>query len=333
MTGQVDVDGGAHVRVGGGVVDQDVQRPERIEGGLDTRLGLVGLTGIGRERRRLTVDGGRRLVQRVLLAGGQHHPRPGVGQRRGRGPTDPLGCAGHECGPASEVDLHATSVDGADARPVLPRVLPMANRLGDETSPYLRQHRDNPVDWYAVGRRGLRAGPGRGQADPVVDRLLGVSLVPRHGPRVVRGRGHRRAHERALREREGRPRGTARRGRGLHGRGPGHDRAGRLADDRLPDARRVAVLRRDLLPQGRPPGHAVVHRSVSGDRRALPGEPHRGRRPGRAPHRGPRPQRRAHAGRRPAPGRGRRRGRRPSSSTTTTRRGAASGAPPSSPRR
>ncbi len=25
------------------------------------------------------------------------------------------------------------------------------NRLADETSPYLRQHRDNPVDWYAWG--------------------------------------------------------------------------------------------------------------------------------------------------------------------------------------
>ena len=27
----------------------------------------------------------------------------------------------------------------------------MTNRLGAETSPYLRQHRDNPVDWYAWG--------------------------------------------------------------------------------------------------------------------------------------------------------------------------------------
>ena len=27
----------------------------------------------------------------------------------------------------------------------------MANRLGTETSPYLRQHRDNPVDWYPWG--------------------------------------------------------------------------------------------------------------------------------------------------------------------------------------
>ena len=27
----------------------------------------------------------------------------------------------------------------------------MANRLADETSPYLLQHKDNPVEWYAWG--------------------------------------------------------------------------------------------------------------------------------------------------------------------------------------
>ena len=27
----------------------------------------------------------------------------------------------------------------------------MSNRLGREISPYLRQHRDNPVDWYPWG--------------------------------------------------------------------------------------------------------------------------------------------------------------------------------------
>ena len=27
----------------------------------------------------------------------------------------------------------------------------MANRLANETSPYLLQHRDNPVDWYPWG--------------------------------------------------------------------------------------------------------------------------------------------------------------------------------------
>jgi uncharacterized protein YyaL (SSP411 family) len=28
----------------------------------------------------------------------------------------------------------------------------MANRLEHETSPYLRQHADNPVDWYPWGQ-------------------------------------------------------------------------------------------------------------------------------------------------------------------------------------
>ncbi len=35
--------------------------------------------------------------------------------------------------------------------------LPDMNRLADETSPYLRQHRDNPVDWYAWGPEAFAA--------------------------------------------------------------------------------------------------------------------------------------------------------------------------------
>ena len=31
----------------------------------------------------------------------------------------------------------------------------MANRLADETSPYLLQHKDNPVDWYPWGDEAL----------------------------------------------------------------------------------------------------------------------------------------------------------------------------------
>ena len=40
----------------------------------------------------------------------------------------------------------------------------MANRLADETSPYLLQHKDNPVDWYPWGPEALeraRARTGR----------------------------------------------------------------------------------------------------------------------------------------------------------------------------
>ncbi len=56
------------------------------------------------------------------------------------------------------------------------------NRLADETSPYLLQHKDNPVHWRAWGEAALRRGPRERQADPAVGRLRGLPLVPRHGP-------------------------------------------------------------------------------------------------------------------------------------------------------
>ena len=61
----------------------------------------------------------------------------------------------------------------------------MANRLAAETSPYLLQHKDNPVDWYPWGDDALERAQAGGQADPALDRLLGMPLVPRHGARVV----------------------------------------------------------------------------------------------------------------------------------------------------
>jgi uncharacterized protein YyaL (SSP411 family) len=33
---------------------------------------------------------------------------------------------------------------------------PMSNRLQNETSPYLLQHADNPVDWYPWGEKALQ---------------------------------------------------------------------------------------------------------------------------------------------------------------------------------
>ncbi|WP_218570717.1 DUF255 domain-containing protein [Pseudomonas sp. H3(2019)] len=32
----------------------------------------------------------------------------------------------------------------------------MSNRLANETSPYLRQHAENPVDWYPWGEEAFR---------------------------------------------------------------------------------------------------------------------------------------------------------------------------------
>ena len=67
------------------------------------------------------------------------------------------------------------------------------NRLKDATSPYLLQHADNPVDWFDVGRGGVRRGAAARRAAADQRRLLGVPLVPRDGPRVLRGRRHGRA--------------------------------------------------------------------------------------------------------------------------------------------
>ena len=59
------------------------------------------------------------------------------------------------------------------------------NRLADETSPYLVQHAANPVDWYPWGEARGRARARARPADPALDRLLGLPLVPRDGARVA----------------------------------------------------------------------------------------------------------------------------------------------------
>ena len=64
-----------------------------------------------------------------------------------------------------------------------------------------------------VGRPGALPRAGRGPADPAFDRLQRLPLVPRDGARVVRGQRDGGRDERALRQRQGRSRGTARPGR------------------------------------------------------------------------------------------------------------------------
>ena len=58
---------------------------------------------------------------------------------------------------------------------------PTGNRLGEETSPYLLQHKDNPVDWRPWGAEALAAAKAARQADPAVGRLRRLPLVPRDG--------------------------------------------------------------------------------------------------------------------------------------------------------
>ena len=79
------------------------------------------------------------------------------------------------------------------------------NRLAAETSPYLLQHADNPVDWYPWGAEALERA--RSEDRPI---LLSVGYSACHWCHVMahesfERRGDRGADERALRQRQGRP--------------------------------------------------------------------------------------------------------------------------------
>jgi hypothetical protein len=84
------------------------------------------------------------------------------------------------------------------------------NRLATETSPYLLQHAENPVDWYPWGDEAFARA--RDEDRPI---LLSIGYSSCHWCHVMAhesfedpGRG--RPHERALRQREGGPRGAPR---------------------------------------------------------------------------------------------------------------------------
>ena len=63
----------------------------------------------------------------------------------------------------------------------------MANALAHETSPYLRAHADNPVDWLPWGPQALERARDARPAAAGLDRLRRLPLVPRDGARVLRG--------------------------------------------------------------------------------------------------------------------------------------------------
>ena len=115
--------------------------------------------------RRLTCSRERGLSQRSTPAA-----RTSPSTRRGRTPR-------------------ARAGSGARFRVARPRVSWPREppRAGDEPVPAPARGQSGRL--VRVGRRGVRAGARRGQADPALDRLRRVPLVPRHGARVVRGPG------------------------------------------------------------------------------------------------------------------------------------------------
>jgi uncharacterized protein YyaL (SSP411 family) len=92
-----------------------------------------------------------------------------------------------------------------------------SNRLASETSPYLLQHADNPVDWYPWGTEAFDAAKRKQQTHPAFCWICCLPLVSRHGPRKFRRRIDRSADEPAFHQRQGRPRGAAGRRPHLYG--------------------------------------------------------------------------------------------------------------------
>ena len=122
------------------------------------------------------------------------------------------------------------------------------NRLAGETSPYLLQHADNPVDWYPWGEEALARA--RAEDRPI---LLSIGYAACHWCHVMEHESFEDEDGARLQndlfvnvkvDREERPGPRL----GLHGRRRHADRARWLADDGLPHARRRAVLRRHVLP-------------------------------------------------------------------------------------
>ena len=55
------------------------------------------------------------------------------------------------------------------------------NRLARETSPYLLQHKHNPVDWWPWGPDALAEAKRANKTHPALGWLRRLPLVPRHG--------------------------------------------------------------------------------------------------------------------------------------------------------
>ena len=159
----------------------------------------------------------------------------------------------------------------AEARALEPAtctILWLMNRLAGEQSPYLLQHAGNPVDWYPWGDEAFERAR---RGDKPIFLSIGYSTC--HWCHVMEhesfeNAGDRRGPQRRVRVDQGRSRGAAGRRSGLHDVRAGDDRRRRLADERVAHARPAAVLRRHLLPAGRPMGPARLSRRARSRSRA-----------------------------------------------------------------
>ena len=138
----------------------------------------------------------------------------------------------------------------------------MPNRLIDETSPYLLQHANNPVDWYPWGAEALERA--REDDKPI---LLSVGYSACHWCHVMERESFENPDIAAQMnenfvsvkvDREERPGHRLH----IHDSRTGDDGTRRLAYDCFPDTGRQAVLWRHILPAGGQRRHAELPKSA-----------------------------------------------------------------------
>jgi hypothetical protein len=193
-----------------------------------------------------------------------------------------------------------------------------SNRLAKRNESVPPAARAQPGRLVPVGRRGIRRGTSPQQARPALDRILVLSLVPRHGAGMLRRRRHRGADERALREHQGRSRGAARTSTTSTCAPSSSDRPRRLAAHGLSHTRpaspstaeRTSRRQIDMDCLGFPAFSEPSRRRITSAQRTSPGDERPARR-----HRWHRDDRRSGRGARPDAARTRR--RRPCSGTST----------------
>ena len=201
----------------------------------------------------------------------------------------------------------------------------MPNRLAHESSPYLLQHQNNPVDWYPWGPEAIEKA--RREDKPI---FLSIGYSACHWCHVMEHESfENEAIARVLNENfvadQGRSRGAARPRSDLHERRADAHRPRRLADERVPHARPQAVLRRHVLAAAQLARHARLRPDPGRRDRRLEKPPRAGQHRRRPAHgrtakcRRNRRRRRRRAQRRPD-----RRGRQPAATARSTTPTAAS---------
>ena len=145
------------------------------------------------------------------------------------------------------------------------------NALAAETSPYLRQHSENPVDWLPWGPVALTRAVAEDK--PL---LVSIGYSSCHWCHVMERESFENPRTAALMnelfvcvkvDREERPDVDALYMEAVQS----DDRPRRLAAERIPHARAAAVLRRHLLPARAPSRDAGVDAGAAGARRGLGG--------------------------------------------------------------